>query len=107
MAISGFFNQTLSFYSKSSYNSYGRVVVGSAVEVSGRVQETSKRILLPNGSMITIDAIAYIPADTSVELDDRVDVGDTKYKVVDKYVALDGRGHSHHIKLNLIKWRQT
>jgi len=107
MAITGFFNQTLSFYARSSYNAYGREVVGTAVEVLGRVQETSKRILLPNGSMITIDAIAYIPADTTVNIDDRVDVGSIKYKVVDKYVARDGLGTAHHIKLNLIKWRET
>jgi hypothetical protein len=107
MSITGLFNQTLSFYLKSSYNAYGREVIETVTEVSGRVQETSKRKLLPNGSMLTIDAIAYVPGDTVVNLDDRVDVGTTKYKVIDKYCAVDGNGQTHHIKLNLIKWRET
>ena len=107
MGIAGFFNQTLTIYAKSSYNTYGREVVGTGVDVSGRVQETTKRKMLPNGSMITIDAIAYVPANTTVNVDDRVDVGTNKYKVIDKYGAVDGTGTTHHIKLNLIKWRET
>lgn len=108
MGIAGFFNQVLTIYARTEYDKYGREVADTGTEVAGRFQRTTERKMLPNGAMITIDAIAYVPSSTVVAIDDRVDIeNDTnKYKVVDKYDAVDGLGNTHHIKLNLIKWRE-
>ena len=107
MSLKSLFNQTLTFYAKSSYNSYGREIVGSAVSVKGRFQETTKRVLLPNGNLLTIDGIVYVPADTTVNTDDRMDYGGNKFKVYGKYSAVDGKGDTNHIKLHVVKWKET
>jgi hypothetical protein len=107
MTPAGLLNQTLTLYSKSSYDSYGREVVGTGSSVKCRVQETTKQKLLPNGSLITINAIAYVPGGTTIAIDDRIDVGTTKYKVYGIYNAVDGSGDTNHIKLELTKWRET
>lgn len=107
MSLEGLLNQTITIYSKSSYNAQGREVVGSGTDVDARVQETTKRKMLPSGSLITIDIIAYVGASTTVETDDRVDYNGGKFKVHGKYNAVGGNGAVDHIKLELIKWRQT
>lgn len=107
MSFIGLLNQSLTIYNKSSYNEQGREVVGSGTTVYGRVQQTTKRKLEATGNLITIDAIAYVPSTTTVNTDDRIDFSGQKYKVYGKYSAIDGQGNTHHIKLELIKWRET
>lgn len=107
MSVHSLMNQTITLYNKSSYNEYGREVVGTGSEVCARVQETTKRKLLDNGNLITINAICYVPTDTSVSTDDRVDYSGNKFKVFGKYSAVDGGGNVNHIKLELVKWRET
>ena len=107
MSIAGLLNQSITVYGKSSYNSEGREVVGSGTSISARVQPKTKRKLLPNGSVINIDAIAFVASDASIDTDDRVDLGSDKYKVLSKYAVPGADGTTHHIELELIKWRQT
>ena len=107
MGLIGLLNQTLTIYAKSSYNSEGREVVGSGNTVKARFQQTTKRKLMPNGSLLTIDAIAYVAGDTSINTDDKVSFGGVNYKVFGKYAAVDGPGNTQHIKLELVKWIAT
>lgn len=107
MSLKGLLNQTITVYSKSGYDEYGRETVGSGTNITARVQESTKRRLLADGSLVTIDAIVYCPADTTINTDDRVVYGTENYKVFAKYVAVDGAGNTNHIKVELVKWRQT
>lgn len=107
MSITGLLNQTLTLYGKSSYNSEGREVVGSGSSVKCRFQRTTKRRVLPDGSLLTIDAIVYVAGDTSINTDDKVTFGGDNYKVAGIYSAVDGAGSTNHLKLELIKWIAT
>lgn len=107
MSLAGLLNQTISLYGKSGYNEQGRETVGALTSVFARVQVTSKRRLLPNGSIVTIDAIAYLPASTSINTDDKVTYSGNDYKVFAKYTAVDGEGQTNHIKVELVKWAAT
>lgn len=107
MSIKGLLNQTISIYSKSGYNAYGRETVGSATEVQARFQKKTRQKLLPNGSLVTIEAIVYIPSDTTIAVDDKITYGGVDYKVYGIYSAIDGTGDTNHIKLEVTKWKAT
>ena len=107
MGLQGLLNQTITIYAKSSYNSEGREVVGAGSSIKCRFQQTTKRKLMPNGNLQTIDAIVYVPGDTSINTDDKVAFNSVNYKVFGKYAAVDGAGETNHIKLELIKWLST
>ncbi|MBN2263077.1 MAG: hypothetical protein JW735_09195 [Prolixibacteraceae bacterium] len=107
MAINGLLNQTISLYTKSGYNAYGRENVGAATSVKSRFQKQAKQKLLPNGSVIMIEAIAYVPSDTTVAIDDKVTYSSVDYKVYGIYTAVEGTGNTHHLKLELVKWKAT
>lgn len=107
MGINGLLNQTITLYSKSGYNAYGRENVGSGTSVQSRFQKQTKQKLLPNGSLITIEAVVYVPADTTVAVDDKVTYGSVDYKVYAIYAAVDGVGTTNHLKLELTKWKAT
>jgi hypothetical protein len=104
MDPNGLFNQTLKIYAEDSYNAEGREVAGDFVEVLGRLQETTKTKFLPNSATVTINAIAYLPADADIAMDRRVDYGTTQYKVYGIYGAVDGNGQTNHLKVELVKW---
>lgn len=104
--IAGLFNQTITVYSKSGYDAYGRETVGAGTDVQCRFQRSTKRRLMPNGSLAVIDAVCYVPADTTVATDDRVTYDSTDYKVYIIDDAVGGNGDTHHIKLELIKWQR-
>lgn len=107
MSLLGLLNQTITIYAKSSYNTEGREVMGSGTSIKCRFQQTTKRKLLPNGNLQTIDAIVYVPSTTSINTDDKVTFGSTNYKVFGKYAAIDGKGQTNHLKLELIRWLTT
>lgn len=104
MSLQSLLNQTITIYAKSSYNEEGREVVGDGTSIKCRFQQTTKRRLLPNGSLQTIDAVVYVPGSTSINTDDKVSFGGVNYKVFGKYAAIDGIGQTNHLKLELIKW---
>ncbi len=107
MSINGLLNQTITVASKSGYNAYGRETVSAAVSVQARFQKQTKQKLLPNGSLILIEAICYVPADTVIAIDDKITYGGVDYKVYGIYAAVDGAGDTNHLKLELTKWRAT
>lgn len=107
MGILGLFNQTVTLYSRSSYNEFGREVVGSGVTYKARVQPVTKTRLLPNGETVRIDSIVYAEPGMLVNIDDRIDYDSSKYKVFGKSLAVDGAGKTQHIKLELIEWKET
>ena len=105
MSINGLLNQQITITSNTGYNQYGREVTSGATVVQARFQKTNKQKLLPNGSMITIEATVYVPGDTIVVIDDKVTYGGIDYKVYGIYTAVDGTGRTNHLKLDLTKWK--
>ena len=104
MALQNLLNQTVSIASQSSFDAYGREVVGTAASYQARIQEVNKSRLLPNGQTIVIDAIAYLDGAAAVNVNDRVTYGSTQYKVHGKSTGIDGQGNTHHTKVELVKW---
>ena len=107
MALTDLFNQTITIASKTGYNEYGRETTSGATAIQSRFQKTTKQKLLPNGSLITIEATVYVPAATVVVVDDKVTYGGVDYKVYGIYAATDGAGATNHLKLELVKWKAT
>lgn len=113
MSLLGLLNQTITIYAKSSYGADGREIVGAGVTAKSRFQLVSKRTLLPRnqtnstGSVIEIDAIAYVPASTTVATDDKVSYGGSNYKVITRYAVPGAQGTMEFIKLELQKWQST
>lgn len=107
MSVNGLLNQQITIANMSSYNAYGREVVGASTTVQARFQKSNKQKLLPNGSLITIEAIVYVPSGTTVAIDAKVTFGSDDYKVYGIYTAVDGTGRTNHLKLELTKWKAT
>ena len=107
MSINGLLNQTITIASKSGYNAYGRENVGAGTSVKARFQKKTKQRLLPNGSVIMIEATVYVPADTTIAIDDKITYDSVNYKVFGIYDAVDGGGDINHKKLELTRWRAT
>lgn len=107
MGINSMLNQQITIASKTGYNAYGRETVTGATIVQARFQKSSKQRLLPNGTLLTIEAIVYVPSDTVVVIDDKVTYGGIDYKVYGIYTAIDGTGNTNHLKLELCKWKAT
>jgi len=107
MSINGLLNQQITIASKTGYNAYGRETVSTTVTVQARFQKQTKQKLLPNGSVIMIEAICYVPSDTTVVVDDKISFSDVDYKVFGIYSAVDGSGDTNHLKLELVKWKAT
>lgn len=113
MSINGLLNQQITITSKTGYDQYGREVTSGATTVLARFQKTNKLKFnplatgSPNATLSVIDAIVYVPNDTVVVIDDKVTYGGVDYKVYGIYTAVDGSGDTHHMKLELTKWKQT
>lgn len=107
MSLNSLLNQTIAIVTKTGYNAYGREVVGTSTDVQARFQKTAKQKLLPNGSVITIEATVYVPPGTTVDIDDKVTYASVDYKVYGIYTAIDGVGDTNHLKLELVKWKAT
>ena len=105
MSLAGLLNQSIVIYTKSSYNSQGREVLGGVNTVRARVQPKSKNVMSPTGAILTIAAIAYVLPNTTVSVDDKVTYDSSAYKVYSKYPVADGQGTINHIKLELIRWQ--
>ncbi|HYD35553.1 MAG TPA: hypothetical protein VD999_05775 [Vitreimonas sp.] len=103
--ISQLQNQTVTLYSKSSLDRYGREAFGATRTYKVRIQEVSKSKFLGNGQVVPVLAIAYFAPEVTINVDDRVDYGSNNYKVFGKNVAYGADGTAHHIKVELIKWQ--
>lgn len=105
MSAVSLMNQRITVATRTGYDGEGAEVFGGNTVVQARVQQTSRRKLLPNGSVITIDAIVYVPPETTIETNDKVTYSSVAYKVLSKYTAVDGSGNADHLKLELVKWQ--
>lgn len=104
MSINNLLNQTITRYSGGSYGADGKPTYGTGSSILCRFENKTKRILLPNGQMLTIDAFAVVNPDTTFTTDDRVTYNLIDYKVVDVFQAIDDLGNTHHQELRLVKW---
>ncbi len=105
MSVGNLLNQTITIYGKSTYDGYGRPTLGSGTDVRARFQPKQSRKLLPNGDVMTIDALAYVPADTTIATDDKITYDSQTYKVIDLYETPDGKGNVAFIRVQLAKWQ--
>jgi len=104
MSILGLLNQEITLTSKSGYGRKGRPTFSGAVAVKSRFEAKTKRILQPDGSVLSIDAIVIVPKGTTVVTDDKVTYDSNDYKVVDVFKVPDGTGNTNHKELRLVKW---
>lgn len=108
MSLAGLLNQTITIYTKSGYNAYGRESVSDVGnQIKARFQPKTKRVLEANGQVLKIDAICFVAATVSVNSDDKVAYGSEKYKVLAVYPVPGANGETHHKELQLIKWQET
>lgn len=112
MSLTGLLNQTITIYPITGYSDDGRESVSAGVSAKARFQATSKRNLQPKfidgkSTVVEVNAIAYVPADTVVEEDYKVSYSGVDYKVVTKYAVPGANGVTDHIKLELQKWQST
>lgn len=107
MSLRGLLNQTITLYSKSGYNAYGRETVGSGTNYQCRFQKTTKTILLPTGQTIQLVAIVYLAGEPTVAINDKVTYSDHDYKVAGIYTATDGQGNTNNTRLQLVEWLAT
>lgn len=105
MTIAGLMNQTLTLYNRSGRGGDGRPSFGAGTSINARLQPKTKRKLLGNGDVLTIDAMAFVPADTTIASDDKVTAGGITYRVVEVYPVPGGNGATHHKEVNLVKWQ--
>lgn len=89
---------------KSSNDQYGREQIASSTTVSCRAQLQTKTRFLGNGETLVIDGVVYLPAGTTVNLNDKFTFSGVSYKVHSKYSPVDGNGSVNHIKIEIIKW---
>ena len=104
MSINSLLNQTITHYPNAGKDRYGRDLDGSGTSYNARFQYASDERILPNGQVVTIDAIVYVAPDVTVNVDDRIDYGGERYRVHGKSTPVDMNGNTHHIKLKLTKW---
>lgn len=107
MSLTGLLNQTISLYSKSGYDRYGRETVGSSTDYYARAEQVSKSKLLPNGQMINVSLIVYIKPSVTININDKITYDSVDYKVFSVSKPVDGSGVLHHTKLECIKWQET
>jgi len=106
MSVKSLLRQSLSVYGVSGYGSDGRETVGSATAYPCRFQATTKNRMLPNNTLVTIEAIAYVQSDAVVSIGDKVAFDSIDYKIVGKYATPNGAGVTEFVKLELVRWKQ-
>lgn len=104
MSIDSLLNQTITHYAHSSYGKNGRESFSTGSSIRARLQPKTKRILGPDGTVLTINAIAFISKNNTVNTNDKITYGTTVYKVADVYPVPDDMGETDHIELRLILW---
>lgn len=104
MALAQYLHQTVSHYPRTSYDGYGRETETTATDYLARVVLMTKRLMLPNGEFMTVDASCVVLDDPAIAIDDRIDYLGVKYRVHGIKKAVDGQGNVHHITMQLVKW---
>jgi hypothetical protein len=98
-------NQTLTLYTSQGKDKYGRQSYTTSSTVKGRFQKKTITRVLPNQQVVTVEATAYIPSNTNVSRGDRITYGSVDYEVFNINEAIGRTGNTHHIKLELTKWK--
>jgi len=104
MTLASLLNQTATIYNHSGFDSYGRASFTTSSSISCRFQQVTKRRMLPNGAVLTIDAKMWVPATQTISIDDKVTYDGTDYKVISVNKAIKQEGTTHHISIELQKW---
>lgn len=87
-----FFNDAVTIYLETAKDEYGRETWGSGVAVNGRFVESSKSLRNSKGEIINVDALAHLPADTSIAIGSKVVFSGSSYKVIKIDKPKDGVG---------------
>lgn len=77
-----FFNDALTIYTESGKDEYGRESWGSGVAVNGRFVESTKNMRNSKGEIIAIDALAHLPADTTIAIGGKVVFNGNNYRII-------------------------
>ena len=100
-------NQSITIYSKSGLDKFGRESFGSGSSAKARFQAKTVTRLLPNQETVTIEGFMWVLPSVTIARGDKVVFGGNSYKVFARYEGIDGAGNTHHIKLELTKWQLT
>lgn len=103
MSLAGLLNQTITPKEKVSHDAYGRSVVVSGTAIKVRVQLKQKRRMMPNGSMIMTDGIAFLPATSTLTQDDHFVYSGVEYRVFMANQVVGANGQVHHIEIEFVK----
>lgn len=105
MSFSSLLNQTISIYNKTGLDVTGREVTSAATSVKANFQRSNKNIMLPNGTVVQIEALIFVKPSVTVNNGDRVSYSGVDYKVVGKHHRIGRTGAVHHLELDVIKWQ--
>jgi len=103
MGIENYLNQTVSLLGKTSYDKYGKPVVGAGTNIIGRLQETTRRIVTGKQQEIGIDAELWVLPTQTLNIDDQISYNGVTYKVVKVDTKRGFYGSANHKKALLIK----
>jgi hypothetical protein len=77
-----FFNDALTIYNETTKDEYGRESWGAGVAVNGRFVESSHTLRNAKGEVITADALAHLPDDTTINIGSKVVFNGSNYRVI-------------------------
>lgn len=104
MTLLGLLNQTVTIASQSSYGADGRPAFSAGTSVRARVEPKTKRVLMPDGTILTTDAFMIVGPDTTIVTDDKVTYSSVDYKVIEIFPVPGETGSTHHIEVGLKRW---
>lgn len=107
MSIKSLLNQSVTIYNRSGYGADGEFTYSTGTSVDSRFEAKTKRVLLPNGDILAIDAFVIVGPDVTVNTNDKITYGSDDYRVVDIFAVPDDTGDTHHKELGLAKWPST
>ena len=108
MSLQSLLNQTITLYTRSDYDEFGQERYSTGISYPARFQRVTRTRILPsdqnsNYQTVVIDAIAYINGEVDINVDDKVVYSDENFKVHGRTIQVNGRGNSHHTKVELVK----
>lgn len=104
MSIAGLLNQTMTLSAPSGFGGDGRSTHSDGVSVKCRFEPEVKRVMLPDGTILTIDAMVIVGPATTVATEAKATYNGNDYRVVDVFDVPGGNGATHHKELRLVKW---
>lgn len=103
MRIATYLNQTVTLLGKTSYDKYGKPVVGAGSSIPARLQETTRRIVTGKQQELGIDAELWVLPTQTLNVDDQIQYESVTYKVVKVDTKRGFTGSANHKKALLIK----